>query len=183
MLISHHRSPDRPRTDQHTAFDARRVESRRKLIRYALIIASAKTRKANIYSRVSLPSKPGFQAFLTFESEAVRTKPYPHDYSSKPIRETVVQRLCQFASVHGTGKSLKVKDEEENAAGTRLERTFGREDLDVSVKASPCAVGKPESLIYGPLPRHLLRIENRADGRFCCKCVVMDTEMLRETDA
>jgi hypothetical protein len=80
---------------------------------------------------VSLPGKPGFQAFLTFESEAVRTKPYPHDYSSKPIREAVVQRVCQCASVHGTGKSLKVKEEEENAADNRFERPFGRDDLDV----------------------------------------------------
>jgi len=136
MFIGHHGSPDRPRADQHTAFDARRVESRRKLIRYALVVASAKIRGANIYNRVSLPGKPGFQAFLTFESEAVRTKPYPHDYSSKPIREAVVQRVCQFASVHGTGKSLKVKEDEENAADTRFERPFGRDDLDISVKPS-----------------------------------------------
>ena len=95
-----------------------------------------KDSRANIYDRVSLPGKPGFRAFLTFESEAVRTKPYPHDYSSKPIREAVVQRVCQFASGHGTGKSLKVKEEEENASDTRFERPFGRDDLDISVKPS-----------------------------------------------
>jgi len=52
------------------------------------------------------------------------------------MREAVVQRVCQFASVHSTGKSLKVKEEEENAADTRFERPFGRDDLDISVKPS-----------------------------------------------
>ena len=47
-----------------------------------------------------------------------------------------MQRVCQFASVHGTGKSLKVKEEEENVADTRFERSFGRDNLDVSVKPS-----------------------------------------------
>src|SRR6266404_7984613 len=67
VLIGHHRSPDRPRADQHTAFDTGRVEGRRKLIRYALIVASAEVGEANIFGRVPLSSKPGFQAFLTFE--------------------------------------------------------------------------------------------------------------------
>ena len=106
------------------------------MIRYALVVASAKISGANIYDRVSLPGKPGFQAFLTFESDPVRSKPYPHDCSSTPIREAVVQRVCQFASVHGTGKSLKVKEEEENAADARFEPPFGRDDLDISVKPS-----------------------------------------------
>jgi len=48
-----------------------------------------------------------------------------------------VQRVCQFPSAHANGKSLKVKDEEENAGDTLLERPFVRDDLDVSVKASP----------------------------------------------
>ena len=47
-----------------------------------------------------------------------------------------MQRVCQFASVRGTGKSLKVKEEEENATDTRFERPFGRDDLDISVKPS-----------------------------------------------
>jgi hypothetical protein len=32
---------------------------------------------------------------------------------------------------------LKVKDDEENAGDTLLERRLARDDLDVSVKASP----------------------------------------------
>lgn len=34
--------------------------------------------------------------------------------------------------------------------------TSQRDDLDVSVKASPSAVYKPKSWIYSLLPRHLL---------------------------
>jgi len=86
---------------------------------------------------VSLPSKPDFQAFLTFESDLIRTKPYPHDYSSRPIRELAMQRTCQSASSDSTGKSLKVKEDDENAPGARFERPFGRDDLDVSVNAPP----------------------------------------------
>jgi hypothetical protein len=48
-----------------------------------------------------------------------------------------VQRVCQFPSAHANGKSLKVKDDEKNAGDTLLERPFVRDDLDVSVKASP----------------------------------------------
>jgi hypothetical protein len=139
------------------------------LIRYAQVVASTKIRGANIFGRVPLPSKPSFQAFLTFESDPIRTKPYPHDCSSRPIREPVVQRVCQFASARGTGKSLKVKEDEENATGGRFERPFGSDDLDVSVKASPRAAGKPKSMIYGQPPRTSPSIENRTDGRFSSK--------------
>lgn len=40
-----------------------------------------------------------------------------------------------------------------------------------SVKASSGAADKPRSLIYGPLPRYLLCIENRTDGRFFGKAL------------
>jgi hypothetical protein len=86
---------------------------------------------------VSLSGKSGFQTFLTFESDPVRTKPYPHDHSSRQIRQQVVQRVCQFATAHANGKSLKMKDDEENAGDTLLEGPFVRDDLDVSVKAPP----------------------------------------------
>lgn len=100
------------------------MEGRRDLIGYALVVASARTRGANIFGRVSLGGKPGFQAFLIFESDPVRTKPYPHDYSSGSIREHLVQRFCQFASAHAGGKSLKMKEDEENAAHARFGRHF-----------------------------------------------------------
>src|SRR6266404_3934703 len=137
VLIGHHRSPDRPGADQHTAFDTGRVEGRRKLIRYALIVASAKVGGANIFGRVPLSGKPGFQALLTFESDLVRTKPYPHDHSSRQIRQPVVQHVCQFTSARTNGKSLKVKEDEENASDTLFKRPLARDGLDVSVKASP----------------------------------------------
>src|SRR5882757_3578637 len=117
VLIGHHRSPDRPRADQHTAFDTARVKGRRKLIRYALVVASAELGEANILGRVPLSGKPGFNAFLTFESDLVRTKPYPHDHSSRQIRQPVVQHVCQFASARTNGKSLKVKEDEEKCGG------------------------------------------------------------------
>jgi hypothetical protein len=108
------------------------------LVRDALVVfASANIRRTNIFGRVSLSGKSGFQAFLTFESDPVRTKPYPHDHSSKQIRQPVVQRVCQFPSAHANGKSLKAKDDEETAGDTLLERRFVRDDLDISVKASP----------------------------------------------
>jgi len=137
VLIGHHRSPDRPRADQHTAFDTARVEGRRKLICYALVVTSANVGGANIFGRVPLSGKPGFQAFLTFESDPVRTKPYPHDHSSRQIRQPVVQHVCQFASAQTNGKSLKVKEDEENAPDTLFDRPLARDGLDVSVKASP----------------------------------------------
>jgi len=105
---------------------------------------------------VSLSGESGFQTFLTFESDPVRTKPYPHDRSSRQIRQPVVQRVCQFPTAHANGKSLKVKDDEENAGDTLLERPFVRDDLDVSVKGPPWAADKPKSLIYGPPPEPLL---------------------------
>jgi hypothetical protein len=40
-------------------------------------------------------------------------------------------------STHGDGKSLKAKDDEENARDTLFQRPIARDDLDVSVKASP----------------------------------------------
>jgi len=108
------------------------------LIRYALVVlASANIRRTNIFGRVPLSGKSGFQTFLTFESDPVRTKPYPHDHSLRQIRQLVVQRACQFASVHGNGKSLKVKEDEGKAGDTLIERPIARDDLDVSVKASP----------------------------------------------
>jgi len=48
-----------------------------------------------------------------------------------------VQRACQFASAHGIGKSLKVKEDERKAGDTLFQRLIARDDLDVSVKASP----------------------------------------------
>src|SRR5882762_6252166 len=125
VLIGHHRSPDRPRADQHTAFDTARIEGRRKLIRYALVVASAEIRAANSFNRVSLSGKPGFQALLTFESDLVRTKPYPHDHSSRQIRQPLVQHACQFASAHTNGKSLKVKEDEEKCGGHAVRAPIG----------------------------------------------------------
>jgi hypothetical protein len=108
------------------------------LIRYALeVLASANIRRTNFFGRVSLSGKSGFQTFLTFESDPVRTKPYPHDHSSRQIRQPVVQRVCQLASAHGNGKSLKVKEDEGNAEDTLFQRLIARDDLDVSVKSSP----------------------------------------------
>jgi hypothetical protein len=98
---------------------------------------------------VSLSGKSGLQTFLTFESDPVRSKPYPHDHSSRQIRQPVVQRVCQFPSAHANGKSLKVKDDEETAGDTLLERPFVRDDLDVSVKTSPRAADQPDSWIRG----------------------------------
>jgi len=108
------------------------------LIRNALVVlAAASIRRTNIFGTVSLSGKSGFQTFLTFQSDPVRSKPYPHDHSSRQIRQPVVQRVCQFPSPHANGKSLKVKDAEEKAGDTPLQRRFVRDDLDVSVKASP----------------------------------------------
>jgi len=45
--------------------------------------------------------------------------------------------MNQFPIAHANGKSLKVKDDERNAEDTLLERPITRDDLDVSVKASP----------------------------------------------
>jgi hypothetical protein len=95
------------------------------LIRYALVVASAKVGGANIFGRVSLSGKPGFQAFLTFESDLVRTKPYPHDRSSRQIRQPVVQRVCQFARARTNGKSLKVKEDEEKCGGHAVRAPVG----------------------------------------------------------
>jgi hypothetical protein len=93
--------------------DAARVDGGRQLVRYALVVlASANIRRTNIFGSVTLSGKSGFQTFLTFESDPVRTKPYLHDHSSRQIRQAVVQRVCQFASIHGNGKSLKVKEDE-----------------------------------------------------------------------
>ena len=89
-----------------------------------------------------------------------------------------MQRVCQFASAYGNGKSLKVKEDEENERGTPFQRPFARDDLDVFVKPSPQAADKAKSLIYGSLPERLLPIENRTDGRFSGNPAAMDTEML-----
>jgi hypothetical protein len=48
-----------------------------------------------------------------------------------------VQRVCQLASAYGNGKSLKVKEDEGKAGDTLFQRPIARDDLDVSVKASP----------------------------------------------
>jgi len=69
VLVGHHGSPDRPRADQHTAFDTARVEGRRKLIRYALVVASAEIRGAML-NRVSLSGKPVFMTALRLQSES-----------------------------------------------------------------------------------------------------------------
>jgi hypothetical protein len=137
VLVGHHGSSDGPAADQHTAFDAARVDGRRKLIRYALVVVSAGMPRANIFGRVSLSGKPGFETFLTFESDLVRTKPYSHDYSSRQIHQPLVQRVCQLSERPGHGKSLKVKEHEEDVTGTPFPHTFLRDGLDVSVKPPP----------------------------------------------
>jgi hypothetical protein len=48
-----------------------------------------------------------------------------------------VQRVCQLASAHGSGKSLKAKEDEWKARDGLLQRLIARDGLDVSVKASP----------------------------------------------
>jgi len=48
-----------------------------------------------------------------------------------------VQRVCQLASAHGNGKSLKVKEDKGKAGDTLFQRPIARDDLDVSVKSSP----------------------------------------------
>jgi len=74
--------------------------------------------------------------------------------------------VCQFPAAHANAKSLKVKDNKENAGDTLLERRFMRDGLDVSVKGPPSAADKLKSLIYSPPPEHLLSTENKVDGRF-----------------
>jgi hypothetical protein len=58
-----------------------------------------------------------------------------------------VQRVCQLVSAHGNAKSLKVKEDKGQAADTLFQRPIARDDLDVSVKASPRAADKPNSCI------------------------------------
>jgi hypothetical protein len=59
----------------------------------------------------------------------------------------------------------------------RMRRTLGSiarsgvTTFDVFVKASRGGADKPKSLIYGPLPRYLLCIENRRDGWFFGKAL------------
>ena len=48
-----------------------------------------------------------------------------------------MQRVCQFASAYGNGKSLKVKEDEENERVAPFQCPFARDDLDVFVKPSP----------------------------------------------
>src|SRR6267154_6850848 len=54
MLIGHRASSNRPGTDQHTAFDAPCVNSRRKFARYALVVAWLTIPRRNVRSRVAL---------------------------------------------------------------------------------------------------------------------------------
>jgi hypothetical protein len=48
-----------------------------------------------------------------------------------------VQSAFQFPSARGDGKSLKVKEDEENERVTPFQRPFARDGLDVFVKPSP----------------------------------------------
>jgi hypothetical protein len=73
---------------------------------------------------------------------------------------------------------LKVKDDEEKAGDTLLERRFVRDDLDVSVKASPSAADKPNSSIRRQNVFYLLKTGWMA--RFSRPASLMDTEMLHE---
>src|SRR6266403_5383917 len=54
VLLSHRASSNRPGTDRHTAFDAPGVNSRRKFVRYALIVAWLTIPRRNVRSRVAL---------------------------------------------------------------------------------------------------------------------------------
>src|SRR5713226_10243863 len=81
VLVGHHGSSDGPGADQHSSFDAARVEGRSELIRCAPVVGSAGIPRRNIFRGMPLTGKSGFETFLTFESDLVRTKPYPHDYS------------------------------------------------------------------------------------------------------
>ena len=90
-----------------------------------------------------------------------------------------MQRVCQLASAHGSGKSLKVKKDERKQGNTQMPRPIVRDDLDVSVKSSPRAADKPSSCI--PRQSAFFLTENRADGRFLSKNVRMDMRMLHGT--
>ena len=93
--------------------------------------------RANIFGKVALSGKSGFETFLTFESDLVRTNPIR---SITPQGKSVSLQCNASANSHAptvTGKSLKVKDDEENERHTPVHRAFGRDDLDVFVKPSP----------------------------------------------
>ena len=102
-----------------------------------------------------------------------------------------MQRVCQLAKAHGSGKSLKVKkddghvlarvgaaddllvhveDEVVRAGRGRGEEAVGsgvggdaRDDLDVSVKSSPRAADNPTSWIRRPNLFYLLKTGWMAD--------------------
>jgi hypothetical protein len=56
MLVGHHACSNRPGADQHAAFDASCVDSRRKFTRYALVIAPGAIPRRNIINGVALSS-------------------------------------------------------------------------------------------------------------------------------
>jgi hypothetical protein len=56
-----------------------------------------------------------------------------------------VQRVCQLAKAHGSGKSLKAKKDKRKEGTTLMPRPIARDDLDVSVKSSPRAADKANS--------------------------------------
>jgi hypothetical protein len=58
-----------------------------------------------------------------------------------------VQRVCQLAKAHGSGKSLKAKKDKRKEGTTLMPRPIARDDLDVSVKSSPRAADKANSWI------------------------------------
>jgi hypothetical protein len=68
-----------------------------------------------------------------------------------------------LASTHGNGKSLKVKEDKGEARDTLFQGPIARDDLDVSVKASPRAADKPNSCIPRRSVFYLLKTRWIAD--------------------
>jgi hypothetical protein len=83
MFVGRHGSANGAGTNQHTAIDAIRVDGRRKLISYALVVAVVGKARANILNGMPVSGKFGFETFLAFLTDLVRTKSYPHDCSSR----------------------------------------------------------------------------------------------------
>jgi hypothetical protein len=81
VLVGRYGSSHGIGTNQHATFDATCVDGRGKSIRYAVVITSTAVIRANIQSCVPLGRKSSSEALLEFESDLVRAKPYPHDYS------------------------------------------------------------------------------------------------------
>jgi len=94
LLGGQSRSPYRRRADENAAFGAPSPYGRRQSIRYAVATGSTRQPRRKLFRGMPLPSGPGLQAFLVFESDMVGSKPYPHECPST-VAQLVVQGACQ----------------------------------------------------------------------------------------